>query len=429
MHTTIIVASVLLPLLGVMRMEAGAFGNSIGMYGYPNGATVAYALYASVLLGAYFALRIGPAVNPIVRVQRESRFGNYAKLLIILLLLLLLVMLFAFGGYAIWLGQIGKGDFRANLGRFGAVAYLLTNSLVPLLMAYACVLYRYPTQQRSWHDRRLLVVLFGLTLLIGSTWGFKATGITMLLPALIVLFWSANSGRVMAAIIAITLTIVVFFYLFDSKTDEAAAGIDFLLTRLTTLQGDVSWQLWNQYSEEAAFPPYLQTLLVFVGDNAFSALSGIERDVLDLWADYHFDILVGQLVGLPLSVVKEGHSIVGTPFADGLVLGGVPGVIAIALFTGLLCGVLITLIEHSLSRGQDYLSAVFVTYFGISVVTFLRNGVAIQLIQIATVVGLLLALAICIGLNRLASNRIERNLFGSVTQNAGVKKIALYVEK
>ena len=218
MHTIIILSSVLLPLIGVMRMEGGAFGNSIGMYGYPNGASVAYAMYALILLGAYFALRLGPTVAPSVHAQSESRFGIYAILLLVLLLLLLLVMLFGFGGYSIWLGQLGKGEFRANLGRFGAVAYLAINSLVPLLMAYASVLYRDPTQRRGWYDRSLLVVLFGLTLLIGSTWGFKATGVTMLLPALIVLFWSASTVRVMAASGAIMLTIVVFFYLFDSKT-------------------------------------------------------------------------------------------------------------------------------------------------------------------------------------------------------------------
>lgn len=404
MHNTIILASVLLPLIGVMQMEGGAFGNSIGMNGYPNGASVVYAMYAVVLLTTYFGLHASAAVAPANAARNGTRFDAYAQLLIGLFLLILLVMLFGFGGWAVWLGQVGKGKFRANLGPFGAVAYQLINSVIPLLMAYAAVLYR--SAQSDARERAWLAMLFGLTLLIGSTWGFKSTGITMLLPALVVLFWRAGMGRVLAVCGAIALTIVAFFYLFDTKTDEAAGGLAFLLTRMTTLQGDVSWLLWGQHSEGASFPPYLQTLLVFVGDTAFSSLTGITRDMPDLWADYHFDILLGLLAGLPLSVVDEGHSIVGTPFADGLVLGGVPGVLAMALFSGLLCGVLCNMIEHSLRRGQAFRCALLATYFGIHVTTFLRSGAAVQLIHVATVVGLLLALGLCVALDRLALTRL-----------------------
>jgi hypothetical protein len=400
MHTIIVLASVLLPLIGVMQMENGAFGNSIGMYGYPNGVSVVYAIYAAVLLGAYFTLRAGTAVAPAVPVRSESYFRVYATLLSFLLVLFLLISLFGFGGWAVWLGQVGKGEFRANLGRFGAAAYLLINSVIPLLMAYAAVLYRGTTA--GWRDRGGLAVLLSLTLLIGSTWGFKATGITMLFPVILVLFWNAGIVRVFWVCSAIAFIITAFFYLFDSKTDEAASGLTFLLTRLTTLQGDVSWLLWNQYTEGTTFPSYLQTMFAFVGGRVFSIMSGITREMPDLWVDYHFDILVGQLVGLPLSVVNEGHSIVGTPFSDGLVLGGVPGVMGMALFAGLLCGMLCTLIEYSLRLGYCKGAALLVTYFGIFVLTFLRNGAAVQLIHIATVVGLLIALALCLALDRLA---------------------------
>lgn len=400
MHNTIVLASVLLPLIGVMQMEAGVFGNSIGMYGYPNGASVVYAMYATVLLAAYFALRAGAAMAPAAPARSGPSFDAYAQLLTWLFLPILLVMLFGFGGWAVWLGQVGKGEFRANLGPLGAVAYLLINSVIPLLMAYAAVLYR--DVPGDWRERTWLAVLFGLTLLIGSTWGFKSTGVTMLLPALVVLFWGAGLGRVLVVCSAIALTIAAFFYLFDSETTEAADGLAFLLTRLTTLQGDVSWLLWGQHTEGAPFPSYLQTLLVFVGDTAFTTMTGITHNMPDLWADYHFDILLGQLAGLPLSVVDEGHSIVGTPFADGLVLGGVPGVLAMALFAGLLCGVLCTIMERALHRGQTFRYALLATYFGIHVTTFLRSGAAVQLIHVATVSGLLLALGLCVALDRLA---------------------------
>lgn len=403
-HGLIVLASVLLPLVGVASMANGAFGNSIGMHGYPNGGSLVYGMYAGLLLASYAVFRLPKStvfVMPSADVKTGTRFSAYAFSLMWLLVPVLLVKLFVFGGWAVWHGQIGKGEFRANLGSYGALAYLLINAVIPMLMAYAAILYR--SARRGWREHGWLAVLTGLTLVIGSTWGFKSTGVTMLIPALIVLFWGAAFGRVLVGCGVIAITIVFFFYVFDSQTNEAAAGLSFLMTRLTTLQGDVSWLLWDEYVQGMAFPPYLQTLLVFVGDSAFARLTGITRDAPDLWADYHFDILIGSLVGLPLSVVKDGHSIVGTPFSDGLVLGGLPGVMVMALFAGALCGSLCTLIEQSLRRGHTLQSALLVTYFGVYVVTFVRNGAAVQLFHIATIVGLLLASSLCMIVGKIAT--------------------------
>jgi hypothetical protein len=402
-HGLIVLASVLLPLIGVAKMENGAFGNSIGMNGYPNGCFLVYGMYAGLLLVSYTVFRLSQTTvfgMPSVDDKTSTRFSSYAFLLMLFLVSVLFVKLFVFGGWGVWHGQTGKGEFRANLGSYGALAYLLIKEVIPMLMAYAAILYR--IERRGWREHGWLAALIVVVLIIGSTWGFKTTGITMLIPALIVLFWGAAFGRVLVLCGVIAITIVFFFYVFDSQTDEAEAGLSFLMTRLTTLQGDVSWLLWDEYVQGVAFPPYLKTLLVFVGDRAFAQLTGITRDAQDMWADYHFDILIGSLVGLPLSVVKDGHSIVGTPFSDGLVLGGLPGVVVMAMFVGALCGSLCTLIEQSLRRGHTLQSALLVTYFGIHVVTFVRNGTAVQLFHIATIVGLLVASSLCMILSKLA---------------------------
>ncbi len=403
LHSLIVLASVLLPLIGVASMENGAFGNSVGMYGYPNGVSLVYGIYACILLTSYAAFRLPKGAvfaMPSVDGKTGPYFIAFAFLLIWFLVTVLLVKLFVFDGWAVWHGKISKGEFRANLGSYGALAYLLINAVIPMLVAYAAILYR--SAWRGWHEHAWLAVLIGLTLIIGSTWGFKSTGITMLIPTLIVLLWGAAFGRVLVVCGVIAITVVFFFYVFDSQTNEAEVGLSFLMTRLTTLQGDVSWLLWDDYVQGAAFPPYLQTLLVFVGDRAFALLTGITRNTPDLWADYHFDILIGSLVGLPLSVIDVGHSIVGTPFSEGLVIGGLPGVMVMALFAGALCGALCTLIEHSLRRGHTLQSALLVTYFGIYVVTFVRNGAAVQLFHIATIAGLLVASSLCMVLSKLA---------------------------
>jgi hypothetical protein len=404
MHAYLVLASVLLPLSGVFLMENGAFGNSIGMSGYSNGVSVAYAIYALVLLFAYFSVRLIPSGMPVKRHLQNDSFARYVQTIFIVYLVVLMVMLFGAGAWRVWVGQIGKGAFRATLGSFGAVAYLLTNSVIPLLTAYAAVLYK--CHGRGWRDQWLLGMAFLAVLVIGSTWGFKSTGITMLLPALIVIFWGASSLRIFSAITLIMLVFIGGFYLFDQGTTEATEGPSLLFRRMTVLQSDVSWYLWNEHLSGAQFPSYFKTLMSFMGGRVFSFVSGITRETSDGWVLYHFDSLIGVLVGLPLSVIDEGHSIVGTPFADGLVMGGMPGVIIMALFAGGLAGLLCNMLERALRRGQLYRAAFIATYFGMFCITFLRNGAAVQLIHVSTIVGMLLALAVCAATDTLCRRRV-----------------------
>lgn len=408
MHKYIIIASVLLPLIGVLQMENGAYGNSVGKFGYPNGATLAYAAYAVVLLGAYFLVycRAEKTTVP-VNVGEPWRFRIFSTSATLLVLLpALAAMLFVFGGWQVWAGQIAKGQFRAHLGPLGALAYMLINAFVPMCIAYAAALYR--QSFFNWLNMFVLGILFVLTLLIGSTWGFKSTGITMLLPALLILFWNASVLRIAAIVSVLALVVISFFLLFDSGTTEAEIGMGFLWTRLTTLQGDVAWELWNQYCNGTPFPSYAQTLWALAGGKMLSITTGVTRDMLDAWANFHFDILLIQQIGLPISVVEEGHSIVGTPFADGLMMGGLTGTMMLATFSGLLSGFICRMLEWSLKAQHSYLCAILATYFGMHVITFLRNGVAIQLFHVSNLVGLGFALALCIVVDNVATFVCQR---------------------
>lgn len=225
----------------------------------------------------------------------------------------------------------------------------------------------------------------------------------MLIPALLILFWDAAIGRIAAAACALSLVIVGFFLLFDNATTEAAEGMGFLWTRLTTLQGDVAWELWNQYRYGIQFPSYAQTWLALAGGNVLTMMTGVTRDMPDAWASFNFDILLSRQIGLPLTIIEEGHSIVGTPFADGLIMGGITGVIVMAAFSGLLSGAICRLLAWSLSTSNGYLCAFLATYFGIYVVTFLRNGAAIQLFHLSNLVGLGAAVALCIVVDNLGA--------------------------
>jgi hypothetical protein len=183
------------------------------------------------------------------------------------------------------------------------------------------------------------------------------------------------------------------------------------------LQGDVSWRLWDQYINDVSFPSYFNTLLPFIGDTLFTLFTGVSRDDPNEWANYHFDTLINSLAGLSVDAVSEGHSIVATPFSDGLVMGGPCGVIIMAVFAGTFAGWLCKKLERAITSHDHYKIALLGTYFGMTVFGWLRNGVTLQLFHIATFVGLAISLLLCILFNRLLAIEPVADVSSNLPEN------------
>ena len=44
------------PLVGIFLVEGGALSWSVGTFGFPNGATIAYAQYLAIVISTFFIL-------------------------------------------------------------------------------------------------------------------------------------------------------------------------------------------------------------------------------------------------------------------------------------------------------------------------------------------------------------------------------------
>jgi hypothetical protein len=385
-------------------MEKGVYGASIGMYGFQNGVTKIYAVYAVIMLSTFFTIITRRKLPEIQWCSAlGQRYRPFALLTGLFILLMLTMMLFGFGAYRVWLGEIGKGDFRANLGIFGAVAYLSIKSVIPTLVVFLSILYM--SSKKTKKDKLILFTIFALTVSVGSTWGFKTTGLTMLLPAMIIIYWNASAIKIAKIGLYFIVITIVFFHMYDVDVETQVNAFSFLWTRTTTMQGDVSWYIWDQYSNGVQFPSYLKTLLPFIGDNIFSLITGISRLDHELWAEYHFDILINYLAGLPLDVVEIGHSIVGTPFSEGLILGGIPGVVLMALLGGTISACIYSRIHSSVLRNRPYVASIYATYLGVHTLSWLIGGAIIQLIHISVIIGLLVSYFICLFFSSFLSRR------------------------
>jgi hypothetical protein len=262
------------------------------------------------------------------------------------------------------------------------------------------------TSSKSRRLRWLLTANFALLFIIGASWGFKTNAIATLLPSLLLIYWRITIFQLGRLALLFVLIIVAFFYQFDSGVEAYADVQSFLFTRITVIQGDVAWYVWDKYVSGADLPNYWPTLLAVFGGKLLS-LSGLSREKFFEWIHYHYDLLITYVADVPLDQIAGGHSITATPFAEGLVAGGIAGVVFFAVLAGLIVGRTYAFIRSSLLLGQNDRAAIAATYFCFYVFAWLNGGGVVQLVHISVwfaLIATLLAFRAMKRLGRKATN-------------------------
>ena len=375
MYKYLVAFALISPLIGIYLVEQGEYAGSVGVNGSPNGATAAFLAYlAVVLITALIATRVPRftiASTATARFDPEhadqdcdvsaARFQEFSVRLFWVNVLFLMILLFAFGGIRVWFGTVGKGVFRATLGPFGAVAYLMTKVTLPALFAFSTILYARAASSKK-RNASLWWWNAALIFLTGATWGFKTTSLFMLLPAMLILHWRLSILTALKLVIAAAVVPFALFFVFDTSTVESAGAFQFIVTRLTVLQGDVAWYVWGLHREAEVFPNYWPTLLAAFSDSALRMV-GIARDDLTVWMSYHYDWMMSYIGNIPLEVISEGHSITATPFAEGIIAGGVGGMFLFAAIAGVLIGRTYFHLGRAIKNAMDLRAALLSTYF------------------------------------------------------------------
>lgn len=384
MYKYLVAVVLLSPLIGIYIVETGEFAASVGITGYQNGATLAYACYAaSVALVAWLSRGRLPRQTSLSEPRHpraDTQFQAFAISLLWVSGVFLFLFLFGFGAIQVWAGNVGKGEFRTGLGALGAIPNLMTKFILPALLAYAVALFCKTSKKRKF--RWLLICNFTLLFFIGASWGFKTTGFMVLLPALLILYWRITLVTLLKLTAAFVLAITAFFFLFDANVESYADVSTFLITRITVLQGDVAWYVWEKYISGEDFPSYWPTLLAAFGGNLMS-LFGLSRSDYFTWMHYHYDLMITYIAEVPLQQIEDGHSITATPFSEGLVAGGPWGVLFFAVLAGLLVGRTFAFIQRALQRGHDEGAALATTYFCFYIFAWLNGGAIVQLFHIS----------------------------------------------
>jgi hypothetical protein len=390
------------PLFGIYFIEGGSYAYSVGKDGYPNGALNAFSLFIGIVLAftflvVYFtkknrnrnSLKYEIQSNNLELQSLQSKYLSFSTKVFLIHVLLLIIMLFGFGGINVWLGIMDKGQFRIGLGPFGSFAYIMMKIASPSLFAY-CTL-QYIEVKHDFLNNSIWRLNVILILVLGSVWGFKSTGISMLLPSIIILFWKISFTNVLKLSVGFFGLLLLFFYFFDSDGVLGMDSVIFIFDRLTTFQGDVSWHIWGLYSNGEQFPNYFPTLFSAFGDSTLK-MFGVVRENLFMWMNYHYDWMLIYLAGLPLEAIDNGHNIVGTPFSEGLVAGGMVGMIIFAGIAGTLVGISYNALANFIYKKQRTYAAIFSSYFCFFIFPWLSGGSITQLFHISNFLGFLITL-------------------------------------
>jgi hypothetical protein len=395
-------------LYGISLVEDGEYATSVGQVGSPNGATLAFGAYVlSVLIVALFAAGrrhahvIAKKMPQVLNVS-ERQFFIFTGRFLVLNAIFLMVMLFAFGGIHVWMGTLEKGMFRASLGPFGALPFIMTKFVIPALFAYSTVLlmrigYNVRAKQMWWFNVLLIIV-------VGSTWGFKTTGVFMLLPGLLILNWRLSLYKMLLLATAFFGSLVVFFFLFDSALMDGVDVFKFLVERLTVMQGDVSWYIWGEYVDETTLPNYFPTLLAGLGDTVISIF--VDKGHFLDWMSFHYDWMLTYIATGSEEAIRNGHSVTGTPFSEGVIAGGWIGVALFGIIAGILIGRTYRILGDAIANGRAKTAALLSTYFCFNVFAWLNGGAITQLFHISVPANILFTLLLI----KLMQFQLKRNL-------------------
>lgn len=387
----LVLFALLTPLSGLIAMEFGAFGGSFGGFGHRNGASLAFCAYAvPALLTARYVVRKkwGMSRKPGASAEQvASGFSALGIVVLAVIVMCLTVMLFAVGGVRVLTGEVGKGEFRATLGGFGALTYWITKFFVPVLLAYLAAIYL--SARKNVQNKLLMAASFAATFVLGLTLGFKTSSIFVLMPAIILLNWRVSFRKVMAyGLIFAVITFGTFVW-FDRTQETAGTIFTTLVVRATVLQGDVSWYVWETYVSGKPLPEYGRTLLAVFGDRVFSLLTGYTRDHQYEWVMHHYDFMLTWIIGNPVwAIIEKGHNVTGTPFSEGVIAAGWPGILFFGVFSGVLVGMNYNIIRSALERNRPVTAAIGATYFLFGTFSYLNGGGVVQLAHPSIVLGL-----------------------------------------
>lgn len=388
LYKAIAVLSLLLPAVGLYIIEIGNSANTANINGYAIGATMAYVCFATIIVAVVAVIlyvgvfdRLGAGRSLEVASAEQAR--SIEKRALICLLPMAIFTFVISGGYQAATGMVSAGEFRAG-GAGGALGYLVLKYYAPTITAFALVS-RVQAGIGLVSPRSVAIVV--LLALVALSFGYKAGIVTALLPLAIIALWRARY-RTAIPVFGLGAVLVIIGYFTVQGGRFVGTLLDALVRRIFLLHGDVSWRVWQMHIEGAEFPNYWNTLGTVLGDRVFSFVAGVTRADPEAWVNAHFSLMATHAVGYPAdAIVSQGHNAAATIFSEGIIAGGVAGLLVVAILAGTVLVALYKFIDNRLRANDIAAAAIASSYFVVGVVAWILGGGVTELVHISIIVG------------------------------------------
>lgn len=401
----------IMPLIGIFLVEHGAYSYSSGEIGYINGSFWVFLIHSIIFFIFFFIfkkIKIGYFNDNYLYSQRLKQILNnkWINYFIIVLIFFLILLLF-FGGYKTIIGEVQKGEFRSKtigIAGLGFLAFLITKFWLPSIGAYISYLHIY--SQKKLNDKLKLGVILFFISFSGFLWGFKTSAISVILPSLIVLYWKMPLKK----FIKISLIFFIIIYLAALKFDKDQIEsyninpIMFIFYRITIIEGDAFWKIWDRYinSEfDVLCLEYFRYLLISLG-NKFLHILGINLNdpysILSYKLSSYFTYLVNNDI---LSSTSGEHNITVTIASEGLVFLGFPLFFVFTIFAAMITAINYKIIKNSYYYRKPITLSVSSSFFVFCTWSWLKGGDITSVFHISNFIGIISSIMILKILNRI----------------------------
>jgi len=390
-YRLLMLAALYIPLVGLAYLSKGAFAQGLGQGTGDNGATYAYMAYCFAFVSALILTESSRLVRQIGSSPRRNvpGFKATAAVAIVALASMAIFVLLAAGGINTFLQGLSAGEFRIGLGGTGAIAYLILKYYSPVVITILLLVANHHRRIFSWQ----VILASLLHMIIAMSFGYKSAIIMAMLPPCILLLWNAHWSRIFGMGV-VGFVILVVAYIFMKPPDQASLSpIEAVFYRTFALNAEVPWKVWDTlYREGKQLPPYIDTLPALLGDRIFSSMTGITRADPEQWANTHFSVFMTTLGKYDAEyVIMNGHNNAANIFSEGLMAGGIIGMLAFGFMAGAFANMLCYLIENRLAA-QDYgAAAVGSAYFIFAFIAWMLGGGVVEILHVAVLFGVITA--------------------------------------
>jgi len=368
--------------LGLIFMETGSYGITIAETGHYNGVTFFYIIFWMIFYIVYYNVQkysfyydaLGKLKVCKNNFLEKSFLYSNNKVYKIMIFSLILIFIFAvihvflLNGIVVLTGGMGKEEFRSSGISSGLLGYGISKFYVPAIAAYA-TFYFLHSMRKTYSMYFILFIAYIFTFIIGLSWGFKSTGISMLLPSMALIFWRISMFK-FSFLVMLALLLFAFLALqFDSSKVMINSYEDaffFILQRITIYQSEVPWKVWDNFINNDPLPSYLSTLVGILG-NTVTNIFGITIDKIDA----NFGLAVTYFVYPYKDTILNGFNVTSTFFVEALMAFGYFGLIIFPIVGGFLAGLTVNGIRDAYSPVKKIM---FLIFFFSCIYAWMKSG-------------------------------------------------------